>query len=148
MATTASSSAGHAIQLHDLELTQLQSVKQQLEEELSHFTSSFAQLKKAQATFTSCVVAAKAVVPKNEGKTVLIPLTASISLTSELSDVEKLLVDVGTGYYVEKSSEDAGKFFQSKIDYLRSHLEKLEETINTKQSNLRAVVNVMQMKLA
>ncbi|KAI8053978.1 prefoldin 5, isoform CRA_b [Syncephalis plumigaleata] len=66
---------------------------------------------------------------------------------AELTSVEKLIVDVGTGYFVEKSPEDATKFYKSKVDFLRSNMEKLEETIDTKQSNLRSVVNVMQMKL-
>jgi len=35
-------------------------------------------------------------------KTSLIPLTASLYVPGKLSDPEKVIVDIGTGYYVEK----------------------------------------------
>lgn len=35
-------------------------------------------------------------------KTTLLPLTASLYVPGKLSDPEKVIVDIGTGYYVEK----------------------------------------------
>ncbi|KAI9598360.1 Prefoldin [Syncephalis fuscata] len=144
---SSSSSGGSAVQLQDLDLQQLQSVKQQLEDELSHFNGSFVSLKRVQSTFLDCADAIKSIVPENEGRTILVPLTASMYVPAELTNIDKVIVDVGTGYYVEKSSEDATKFYKSKTDFLRSNLDKLEETITTKQNNLRAVVSIMQTKL-
>ncbi len=36
------------------------------------------------------------------GKQVLVPLTSSLYVPGKLSDVENVVVDVGTGYYVKK----------------------------------------------
>lgn len=47
---------------------------------------------------------------------------------------------------VLQSRKDATKHYQGKIDYVRSNLEKLQETIQKKQDNLQYVVNVMVVK--
>ena len=37
-----------------------------------------------------------------EDKTILVPLTSSLYVPGKLSNVETVIVDVGTGYFVEK----------------------------------------------
>ena len=55
-------------------------------------------------------------------------------------------MDVGTGYYMEKPVPDAKKFYQTKVDFLKTNLEKLQETITAKQSQMRLVMDVIQYK--
>ena len=38
----------------------------------------------------------------NGGKDILVPLTGSMYVPGKLSDTEKVVVEIGTGYYVEK----------------------------------------------
>ncbi|TFY83322.1 hypothetical protein EWM64_g692 [Hericium alpestre] len=90
------------INVADLDLPQLVDVRRQLEEELSHLTNSFAQLKQAQAKFGSCIDSVKEVQPVNKNKTILVPLTNSLYVPGKLCDAENVIVDVGTGYYVQK----------------------------------------------
>lgn len=89
-------------------------------QELNHLTSSFAQLKQAQSKFKSCLENVGEVKPKNAGRsvrflrgkrwfdagligtTILVPLTNSLYVPGKLSDVEHVIVDIGTGYYVKK----------------------------------------------
>ena len=40
--------------------------------------------------------------PEQKGKKTLVPLTESLYVYAELTDPSKILVDIGTGYYVEK----------------------------------------------
>lgn len=84
--------------------SQLLEVKKQLETEVQHLTSSFGQLKAAQAKFKSCIESVATIKPENKDKTTLIPLTSSLYVPGKLSDVENVIVDVGTGYFVEKVS--------------------------------------------
>lgn len=76
-------------------------------------------------------------------------------MPGKLSDVEKVIVDIGTGYYVEKveyihgipildhlltqmqTLDSATKFYAEKENYVKKNLEQLQETINNKQSSLR-----------
>ncbi|PCH34610.1 Prefoldin alpha subunit [Wolfiporia cocos MD-104 SS10] len=135
------------INVTDLDLPQLADVRRQLEEELSHLSNSFSQLRQAQAKFRACIDNTKQVRPENKDKTVLVPLTNSLYVPGKLCDLENVIVDVGTGYYVKKSRAQALKHYESKVDYIRTNLEALQETISKKQDNMNYLINVMQAKL-
>ncbi|KAL1935817.1 hypothetical protein VTP01DRAFT_4957, partial [Rhizomucor pusillus] len=143
-----SSAQQQTINIADLDLPSLQQVKTQLEEELSHLTQSYGKLKGAQARFADCGDSVESLKgEKADDKTILVPLTSSLYVPGKLSDVEKVIVDIGTGYYVEKTLDSATKFYAEKENYVKKNLEQLQETINSKQSSLRAIVNVMQEKI-
>lgn len=69
-------------------------------------TSSFGQLKQAQNRFADCIESCKAVDASNKDKTILVPLTSSLYVPGKLANVEKVIVDIGTGYYVEKVRQE------------------------------------------
>ncbi|RIA97648.1 Prefoldin-domain-containing protein [Glomus cerebriforme] len=133
------------IELNDLDLTQLAEVKKQLEEELAHLTTSFEQLKQAQARFQDCIDSVKTIKGGNE---ILVPLTQSLYVSGELVDTDKVIVDVGTGYYVEKNSDDAISFYTDKVEFVKKNVETLRQTIVTKQNNLKSTIDIMQYKIS
>eukprot|EP00842_Homolaphlyctis_polyrhiza_P004996 jgi/Hompol1/5498/HPOL_000200-RA len=122
------------ISLDSLPLQQLQQVRQQVEEEIEVLTDSFAKLRQAQAKFSESIESLKAISSKSSDKTIL------------LADVEKVIVDVGTGYFVEKTPSDATDFYKRKVDYIRSNLEQLQQTITQRQNNRSAVLEAIQIK--
>ncbi|KAF9552659.1 subunit of tubulin prefoldin, partial [Lunasporangiospora selenospora] len=101
-------------------------------------------LKQAQTRFSDCIESCKAIDQKNKDKTILVPLTNSLYVPGKLANVEKVIVDVGTGYY---TVEDAIKFYNTKVDFVKENLEKIQTTVAQKQGNLRSLVDVMQYKL-
>ncbi|KAJ7320727.1 Prefoldin [Mycena albidolilacea] len=135
------------VSITDLDLTQLADVRRQLEEELNHLTNSFAQLKQAQAKFKACIENVAEIKPANKGKTILVPLTNSLYVPGKLSDPEHVIVDVGTGYFVQKTRTQAVKHYTAKVEYIRANLETLQDTISKKQDNVNSVIGVMQAKL-
>ncbi|KAJ7211016.1 Prefoldin alpha-like protein [Mycena rebaudengoi] len=135
------------VSVNDLDVSQLADVRRQLEEELNHLTNSFAQLKQAQAKFKACIENVAEVKPANKGKTILVPLTNSLYVPGKLSDPDHVIVDVGTGYFVQKTREQALKHYTAKVEYIRTNLETLEETISKKRENMNYLVTVMQSKL-
>jgi len=139
--------AQQQIKVTDLDVPQLADVRRQLDEELTHLTNSFTQLKQAQAKFRSCMDNVVEVKPSNKDTTILVPLTNSLCVPGKLNDLENVIVDVGTGYYVKKTRAQATKHYQSKVDYLQSNLDTLQETILKKQEDLTFVANVLQSKI-
>ncbi|KAJ7161995.1 Prefoldin subunit-domain-containing protein [Mycena crocata] len=135
------------VSVTDLDVSQLADVRRQLEEELNHLTNSFAQLKQAQAKFRACIENVGEIRPANKGKTILVPLTNSLYIPGKLSDPDHVIVDVGTGYFVQKTREQALKHYSAKVDYIQGNLETLEDTISKKRDNMSYLVNVMQSKL-
>ena len=93
------------VDVTELDASQLQDVGKQLEQELQHLTASYGQLKAAQAKFRTCIESVNAINPKNADKEILVPLTSSLYVPGTIADTQKVLVDVGTGYYVEKVSK-------------------------------------------
>ncbi|KAF9039181.1 Prefoldin [Panaeolus papilionaceus] len=136
-----------AISIADLDIPQLSEVRKQLEEELNHLTNSFAQLKQAQAKFKACIDNVNEVKPENKAKIILVPLTNSLYVPGKLSDPVHVIVDVGTGYYVQKTRPQALKHYSAKVDYIRTNLDTLEETIAKKRDNMNGVISVLQSKI-
>jgi len=143
-----SSSKGQTVDLASLSTQQLSQVKKQLDDELEHLTNSFTQLRAAQAKFRECLRSITGgVTPKIEGKPILVPLTTSLYVPGTLANTENVIVDVGTGFYVEKSTKDAAKFYEAKVEELGINLKDLESIVQGKSNNLRVVEDVLRQKV-
>uniref|UniRef100_K7FFW4 Prefoldin subunit 5 n=2 Tax=Pelodiscus sinensis TaxID=13735 RepID=K7FFW4_PELSI len=81
------------------------------------------------------------------GKELLVPLTSSMYVPGKLSDVGHVLVDVGTGYYVEKTADNARDFFKRKIDFLTKQMEKIQPALQEKHTMKQAVMEMMSQKI-
>ncbi|MBA7495093.1 hypothetical protein ES702_05672 [subsurface metagenome] len=76
----------------------------------------------------------------------LIPLTTSLYVPARPNPNKRniVLVDVGTGFYVEKTTKDATKFYEGKVDDLRRNLGEIERVVGIKNSDLRVVEDVLR----
>ncbi|KAK1658567.1 prefoldin [Colletotrichum godetiae] len=137
-----------SINLETLDTQQLSQVKKQLEEELEHLTNSFNQLHSAQSRFRECLRCVKARPGARDGnKSVLVPLTNSLYVRGELSDPKHVIVDVGTGFYVEKDTESAERFYEAKVQNLMNNIQDLEVIVQRKTMNVRSVEDVLRQKV-
>lgn len=80
-------------------------------------------------------------------KPLLVPLTSSLYVPGKLADSEHVLVDVGTGFFVEKTTDDAQTFYTGKIEELGKNIKDLENIVNGKANNLRVVEEVLRQKV-
>ncbi|KAK5737580.1 subunit of tubulin prefoldin [Elasticomyces elasticus] len=139
---------GQQIDLGALSIQQLSQVKKQLDDEVQHLSNSYQNLRVAQQKFRDCVVSIKQGVAESaKDKPLLVPLTSSLYVPGKLADTEHVLVDVGTGFYVEKTTEDAQKFYASKVEELGTNIKELENIVNGKANNLRVVEEVLRQKV-
>ncbi|KAI9881016.1 MAG: subunit of tubulin prefoldin [Pleopsidium flavum] len=146
-----------AVDLAALSVQQLSSVKKQLDNELEHLTNSFTELRAAQAKFRECLTSvSEDIASKTAGKTtrdettskaILVPLTSSLYVPGALADTDTVIVDVGTGFYVEKSTKNATDFYKRKIEELAISLKDLESIVQGKSNNLRVVEDVLRQKV-
>ncbi|CAH2224755.1 prefoldin subunit 5 [Pelobates cultripes] len=131
----------------DLSLQQLEGLKSQLDQEVEFLSSSIAQLKVVQTKYVEAKECLNVLNKNNEGKAILVPLTNSMYVPGTLNDVAKVLIDVGTGYYVEKTVNDAKDFFKRKIDFLTKQIEKIQPALQEKHSMKQAVIEMMSIKI-
>ncbi|KAF2869855.1 c-myc binding protein [Massariosphaeria phaeospora] len=136
------------IEISTLPVPQLQELKTQLDRELEHLTSSFQSLRTAQAKFRDCLKSiATGVNLEVSLKPLLVPLTSSLYVPGRLTSSTHVLVDVGTGFFVEKNTEDAKDFYERKVKDLGGSLKDLEGVINGKANNVRVVEEVIRVKV-
>ncbi|XP_040015277.1 prefoldin subunit 5 [Xiphias gladius] len=136
-----------AVNLTDLSLSQLEGLKTQLDQEIEFLTSSIGQLKVVQTKYVEAKDSLNVLNKNNKGKELLVPLTSSMYVPGTLNDVEHVLVDVGTGYYVEKNVDDSKAFFKRKIDFLTKQIEKIQPALQEKHAMKQAVIEVMNAKI-
>lgn len=130
-----------------LNLAQLDQVKQQLDQEVELFSSSLQQLKMAQTKFQESGECLDKVAPENEGKEILVPLTGSMYVPGKLSDITMVLIDVGTGYYVEKNVDTAKDYFKRKIQFVTDQMEKIQTLAQEKIRLREAVMENMESRI-
>lgn len=134
-------------QIEKLSLEQIRQVKEQVDSEVSLLQDSISNIRTAASRFEAASKAVHNLSVNPPGKKLLVPLTASLYVPGTLTNVDKLLIDVGTGYYVEKTMESAKDYCDRKIAFLRANHDKLVEVAAEKSNTAEQVTMVMQAKL-
>ncbi|XP_067686836.1 prefoldin subunit 5-like [Haliotis asinina] len=139
--------SGQTVDLTTLPIQQLNQLSQQLDQEVEFFTNSMNQLKLAQGKFVESQECLNKATPDNLNKDILVPLTSSMYVPGELSDVENVLVDIGTGYYVEMTIDQGKDYFKRKVEFLTKQIEKIQPIMQEKYRMKQAVLEVIQLKV-
>mmetsp|Transcript_7012 Transcript_7012/g.18165 ORF Transcript_7012/g.18165 Transcript_7012/m.18165 type:complete len:96 (+) Transcript_7012:448-735(+) len=77
----------------------------------------------------------------------LVPMTSSLYVPGETAPLDSVLVDVGTGYYIEKSPSEALSFIERKMALIESQAQNVQSAAQFKQRNLSQTVDVMNQKV-
>ncbi|NXX77000.1 PFD5 protein, partial [Urocolius indicus] len=140
--------AAQPVNVAELSLPQLELLKGQLDQELEFLSSSIAQLKLVQTKYVEAKDCLNVLSKGNEVvPTFPDPPPPQMYVPGKLSDVEQVLIDVGTGYYVEKPAAAAREFFKRKIDFLTKQMEKIQPALQEKHAMKQAVVEMMSQKI-
>ena len=74
-------------------------------------------------------------------------MTGSMYVPGMLDNSETVMVDVGTGYYIEKDIAGAQEDFTQKVKYVTENMEKVQAIGNEKNKIREAVMDCMEAKL-
>jgi prefoldin alpha subunit len=142
------------LDLDSLSLDQLSQYKTSEEQKLQQITSHYQQLRAAAARFTNSKetlgMMGKDYEGKEglEGKEVMVPLTASLYVPGTIVAPQRVMLELGTGFYAEKSLKDASKFLDRKIDLVGKNADSIFQALLGTRRNVEAIVMVMQGKIA
>ncbi|KAI5723248.1 hypothetical protein M8J76_003368 [Diaphorina citri] len=135
------------IDLTKLAFPQLTQLKNQLDSELGVVQDSLQTLKRAQVKFQDSKESLDKITPSSQGNPIMVPLTDSMYVEGKIADADKVVIDIGTGFYVEKSIPDAQDYFKRRVAFVTQQMEKLQ-FIGTEKMKIRdAIIEVMEMKL-
>jgi len=136
------------IDLSTLNVQQLSTLKQQLDQELELFQESLTSLKVAQQKFQTSNETLQNFDSDAEGTDMLVPLTGSMYVPGKLVDTGNVIIDIGTRYYVEKDIPTAKDYFQRKIKFVTEQMEKVQ-FLGLEKSKIRdAIMEIIQIKLS
>ena len=130
---TATAAQDDQINITQLSAPQLQQLRQTLVQEVQQLSQNYSAFKAAQARLNESETALQELKPENAGKDVLVPMTQSLYVPGKLTNVETVLVDVGTGYYFEKSASQARSYFARKAKIIQENADSLEKIIRQKK---------------
>jgi len=136
---------GNVINLMALAPHQLAQLKQQVEQELNFYQDAIIQLKEVQLKMQESNNCLKILDP--EKKEMLVPVTGSMFVKGELEEADKVWIDVGTGYYVEKTIEEAQDYFKRKVEFLTGQIEKVQSVGREKSGVRQAITEVLETKM-
>ena len=74
----------------------------------------------------------------------MVPLTSSMHVSGNLTRPDRVLLDVGTGYFVDVSAERGAEYCRRKIEYVRGKLDEIGVVMGSR----RAAVGQIQGLLA
>ena len=77
----------------------------------------------------------------------LVPITSSLYVPGETRTLDTVLIDVGTGYYIEKSGPEAQAFLDRKIHLITGQAMKVAQAMQIKQEGLQGTVQAMNGKI-
>jgi prefoldin alpha subunit len=137
----------NTINLDEMSLEELNQLKQQEENRFSNLMTRFQQFRGAAARLNASMSAVSEITPASEGKEVLVPLTESVYVPGKLRDPNKFLVELGTGFYAEKSSKETKGFLERKLKIVDANSENLTKAISATRQNIEQVSMAMQGKM-
>lgn len=135
------------VSITDLTIPQLQQFKQSLEQELSYMTDTVAKLKAAQQAYDMSAKVLSELVPAKEGRDILVPLTNSVFVPGKVSDCKSVLVNIGTGYFVERPVEGAKQHCEERSEVLTGNVGKFAKILAEKRNSLEMCMIVLQKKM-
>jgi len=136
-----------AVDLTKLNLMQLTQFKQGLDTDLQFYQESLQNLKLAQAKFQESAESMGKFTPETAGQDILVPLTGSMYVPGQVTNPDQVIVDIGTGYYIEKDVAGAKDYFGRKVKFVTENMERVQAIGSEKAKIRELVMDVMQEKL-
>jgi len=134
------------IDLQSLTVEQLTLVSKQLEEDIEFLQSSYTKLKIAQNKFTESGESVEQL-KHCQGTEAFLPLTSSLYIKGKISKTDTVLVDVGTGYFIEMSLDDGKDYTQRKVKDIEDKSGQIEDTMQQKRRAITSVQMILQAKV-
>eukprot|EP01091_Cochliopodium_minus_P016333 TRINITY_DN6090_c0_g1_i1.p1 TRINITY_DN6090_c0_g1~~TRINITY_DN6090_c0_g1_i1.p1 ORF type:complete len:154 (+),score=47.99 TRINITY_DN6090_c0_g1_i1:14-475(+) len=134
------------IPIEELTLEQLQNLKGSLDNELNTLNNAIDQLDEVVIRYQMNKKSLLSITPENNDNKCLIPITETLYVPAQLTDIQTVTIEIGTGYFVEQTTDKADKYFDRRIKFVKSQIEKLSKEITTKKHNMEQIIWVIQKK--
>jgi len=149
MSNNNSTSTTTALDLDTLTLDQLHQLQQSEETRLQNLSTHYATLRATAARFHASKTALIDTLSSSSthSNSILVPLTESLYVPGKIRDASRVLVELGTGFYVDKSNKEAQALLERKIKLVDVNSENIRELITVTRKNVESIHIALQGKL-
>ena len=141
-----SGGGGKPTPVNNLPLGTLKELSAEVEGRCEQLAEAVAQLNGALARYEEIGAALGQLETAREGAELLVPLTDSMYAVGSMEETGRVMVDIGTGYYVEKTLEQAREFVERRSAFVRKQVTTLDAQLDTQTRNLEQLTLVLQSK--
>mmetsp|Transcript_9198 Transcript_9198/g.11502 ORF Transcript_9198/g.11502 Transcript_9198/m.11502 type:complete len:184 (+) Transcript_9198:136-687(+) len=135
-----------AIPIATLPIQALNKLKKQVEDQYKWYVSNRDTLKIAKQRYQGAGDALDVFVDTNNDKETLIPLTDSLYVPGKIK-TSKVLVDIGVGYYAERTPKQAKGYYDRKVKFVEQRIKDVQKKIDETENSLQQIQGVFQQKL-
>ena len=135
------------INIGQLSIEQLNGLKVQHEEELRGLQQQLETLHGAKNRFINARQTLDESKKSAEGAPLLIPLNGSLYVPGTIAQPDKVIVELGTGYFCEKTIPAAKALIDRKTALVTSSIDSVAGIGERKRKNLEQIMAVMQYKM-
>ena len=135
------------IKIETLPPQELVEIQKQLDSDLQSLKQSFSGMKLAASKFVESKSVVNSLATEVEDREIMIPLTSSLYVPGKICDREKVIVEVGAGYFLEMPLDKSSEYCDRKIDLMNGNAKKVGEIIEVKATQLQHVNAVIQKKV-
>ncbi len=136
-----------SVPIEQLSVQDLSNLQQQLDRELGFFGESLHELAEARDKFKKSGEAVKALGNEENQQQAMVPLSESMYVRGSLSNVGKITVDIGTGYYAQMTVKQAVNYLKRKQKYLDKQIEQIQAILADKQRSKTIISEALQQKV-
>ncbi|KOM36481.1 hypothetical protein LR48_Vigan02g263100 [Vigna angularis] len=133
--------------LERMSVEQLKAVKEQSDLEVNLLQDSLNNIRSATTRLEIASSALNDLAVRPPASQILVPLTASLYVPATLHDSTHVLIDVGTGYFIEKTMDEGKDYCERKINLLKSNFEQLVEVASKKKNVADEAGVILQAKM-
>ncbi|KAL0031903.1 hypothetical protein WJX79_004356 [Trebouxia sp. C0005] len=124
------------VDISTLDPRQLQSIHEQIENEINNLVQSSVALQRAAGEYGNSGRALQQLSEQKEDQPMLLPLTSAVYVSGKLASHESILLEIGTGYYAERSPQEGVDYCKRKVNMLKENLDKIGQMVKDKQQQL------------
>ncbi|XBW37953.1 hypothetical protein QEN19_003538 [Hanseniaspora menglaensis] len=147
--------SSNKLNLSQLPVEQVANFKKQLQEETERLSVSMETLLALIEKFNNCIESIKevtsSVLLEDSETEMLIPVTNSLYITGKKNTLkknkDKFIVDIGTGYFIEKTGKEAIDYYERKINNLKLNYTKINDIIKERTNTIKVLDEDLAKKL-
>lgn len=139
-------SSNQQINISQLELGELRQLQQQLSSEMNNFVSSLIALQQTAAKFATAGRSVESLKDTKQGDMLMLPMTESLYVPGTLENVDTVLLEIGTGYYVERGVDAGVEYCRRKVMLVKERIEQLSRIIQSRREALGQIAMLIQQK--